>query len=296
MTKPQPTAPQSTAPQKRPKADPPLSPLRPPQHLWLLIQPLQQKPDRLEVTELIVNSGAGRAYQYVISAKAERQSLYISALVAALKRCDNNVHILLHSPHTEYVRLGDRANHRPPEISTILRRHNQSLAVARRSNGVTLFNAYAEALRDHTLPLMPKMTDFQLHTGCVSDGLHCYVGAVLSGQGRLHTWRNTIRGDNLTLSELHAVRWAFATAPTASRIEVHNQTGTAQLLWKDHEQVMAEHAEALKPYALKIASLINQRSLNPQRPAKGQEVNLYTQHARLLAGTEFAESIREGKG
>ncbi|GAA5501029.1 hypothetical protein Dxin01_00760 [Deinococcus xinjiangensis] len=271
----------------------PSNPQRPPQHLWLFIQPVQAAPEQVEVTELIVSSGAGRSYQYQLPA-TDRQQLCVTVLESALKRCDNNSHILLHSPHSEYVRIGDRPNQRPPEINTLLRRHNLSMGLARRNNGVTLFNAYAEALRDHALPVMPNMVDFQLHTGCVTDGLHCYVGAVLSGKGRLHTWRNTLKGHNLTLSELHAVRWAFATVPTSSQVEVHNQTGTAQLLWKDHAQVLAE-AEDLKPYVLKIAGLINQRSLTPQHPAKGQEVNLYTQHARLLAGTEFAESIREGK-
>lgn len=265
---------------------------RPTQHLWLLVRSLPDT-QSVEVTEVIAQNGAGRSFQYQLPPQADRQALLNSVLLQAIKRCTNNGVIALHSPHSEYVRIADRQGKRPPELSGALKRHNLTLTLARRQGGVGLFVEYAEALRDHRVPELPPMIDFQLHTGCLTDGQESYVGAILVGQGRLHTWRNTVKGSNLTLSELHAVRWAFSTMPSGSTVEIHNQSPDARRLWTEPEAVMGEHEADLKPYMLRLAQIISSRQIRFQPPKGAAHPGLFRRHSRFLAGTQFADAARE---
>ena len=265
---------------------------RPTQHLWLLVRNLPDT-QNVEVTEVIAQNGAGRSFQYQVAAQADRQALLGSVLLQAVKRCTNNGVIALHSPHTEYVRIADRQGKRPPELAGALKRHNLTLTLARRTNGVGLFAEYAEALHEHRIPELPPMIDFQLYTGCITDGQEAYVGAVLVGANRLHTWRNTVKGPNLTLSELHAVRWAFSTMPSGSTVEIHNQSRDARRLWTEPEEVMGEHEADLRPYMLRLAQTISSRQIRFQPPKGTAHPGLFRQHTRLLAGTQFADAARE---
>ncbi|GAA5512280.1 hypothetical protein Dcar01_00994 [Deinococcus carri] len=265
---------------------------RPAQHLWLLVRNLPGTPG-VEVTEVIAQGGAGRSFQYQLPSNPDRQALLGGVLLQAVKRCTNNGVIALHSPHAEYVRIADRQGKRPPELASALKRHNLTLTLARRINGVGLFADYAEALHEHRIPELPPMIDFQLHTGCITDGQEAYVGAVLAGHGRLHTWRNTSKGHDLTLSELHAVRWAFTTLPAGSTVEIHNQTPDARRLWTEPEAVLEEHAAGLKPYMIKLAQIISSKQLRFQAPKSAAHPGLFRQHARLMAGMQFADAARE---
>ena len=269
------------------------APQRSSQHLWLL---LRNTPEHCEVTELVAENGAGRSYQYHLALSSDRLPLLSAALCAALRRCTYNAAVLLHSPHTEYVRMADRSAKRPPELSHVLKKHNLTLGLARRNNGVALFAAYAEALADHSVPELPGLIDYQLYTACVTDGVQSHVGAVLCGRHRVVTWRNSSKGSNLTLAELHGVRWALTTVPEGSRVEIFNQSPDARTLWTDAESVMAAHEHDLKPYMLKVGLAIQERSLGFQGGHKRNSGSLYTEHARLLAGTQYAETSRERRG
>ncbi|MBZ9752185.1 hypothetical protein GO986_12365 [Deinococcus sp. HMF7620] len=258
------------------------------QHLWLNLKPLTESAE-MEVTELIVLNGVGRSFQYCLPANVDRETTLTVALIQALKRCTVNTTVNLHTPHTEYVRLADRRSKRPPQLTQLLNSRNLELSLARRINGVALFAEYAEALNAHTVPPLPPMIDYRLHTSCLTDGLQTYVGAVLVGVNRIHTWRNTVKGDSLLHSELQAARWAFSALPDGSSIELHNQSPKTQQLWQEPETI----PDSLKPYMLRVAQLIQGKQLRFHTPKQVMTTGLYRRHACLLAGTQFADVARE---
>ena len=254
------------------------------QHLWLLLKAEQ---DLVHVTELIALSGTARSFAYTLPI-AGREAVSVQALNNALRRCTANVPVALHSPHEEFVRLGDRRSKRPPELTQTLSRRNMDLTLARRINGLGLFEDYVKALHSGVLPAHSVMSDYTLHTSCLTDGAAAYVGAILSGEGRMHTWRNTLRNTmDLTAAELQAIHWAFTCIPEGSRTELHPQSPRLSQLFNEPESI----PEPLRPALLKVARAVNDRQLR-YHVAKQSQHSLLQRHARLLAGAQFADAVR----